>query len=165
MPGTGVALQNRSALFRLDPEHPNALAPGKRLYHTIIPAMTTHNGELHSSFGVMGGYMQPQGHLQLLVNLLDLQMSPQEALDAPRWMLAGPDAPLGAEDAGGLVHMEEGWDPAIVAALAERGHRIVPVVGGDRDIFGGGQLILRDPETGVVCGGSDPRKDGFAVGW
>jgi gamma-glutamyltranspeptidase / glutathione hydrolase len=105
VPGTGVSLQNRAALFVLDPTHPNALAPHKRPYQTIIPAMTLHHagefaGQLHASFGVMGGYMQPQGHLQMLVNMADLGMRPQQALDVPRWQLAGPHAGLGAQGRG-----------------------------------------------------------------
>jgi gamma-glutamyltranspeptidase/glutathione hydrolase len=165
VPGTGVSLQNRAALFVLDPDHPNALAPNKRPYQTIIPAMTTRDGELHACFGVMGGYMQPQGHVQMLVNVLDLGMNPQQALDVPRWQLAGPGSPLGAEEPGGLVLVEEGWAFATLAELARRGHRLVPVDGFQRGAFGGGQMILRDPVTGVLTGGSDPRKDGCAVGW
>ncbi len=165
VPGTGVSLQNRAALFVLDPEHPNALAPNKRPYHTIIPAMTTRNGELHASFGVMGGYMQPQGHLQMVVNMVALGMNPQHALDAPRWSLAGPAAGLGAEEAGGLVMVEEGWPFSVLSELSQRGHRLAPLTGRARAVFGGGQIILRDPETGVLTAGSDPRKDGCAVGW
>lgn len=165
VPGTGVSLQNRAALFALDPDHPNALAPNKRPYHTIIPAMTTREGELHASFGVMGGYMQPQGHFQMLVNLLDLGMAPQQALDVPRWRLAGPESGLGAEQPGGLVWLEEGWDWAILAELSWRGHRLALLDGPRRGAFGGGQIILRDPDTGVLTAGSDPRKDGCAVGW
>lgn len=165
VPGTGVSLQNRAALFVLDPAHPNALAPNKRPYQTIIPAMTVRGGELHAAFGVMGGYMQPQGHFQMLVNLVDLGMSPQQALDMPRWQLAGPHAGLGAQEAGGLVQMEEGWAFATLAELARRGHRLQPVDGFGRVGFGGGQIILRDPASGVLVGGSDPRKDGCAVGW
>ena len=164
VPGTGVSLQNRATLFVLDPEHPNALAPHKRPYQTIIPAMTTRDGELHASFGVMGGYMQPQGHFQMLVNMLDLGLSPQQALDVPRWALAGPGGPLGASQSGGLVRMEEGWDFATLAELARRGHRLAPVSGFGRAVFGGGQIILRHPDTGVLTAGSDPRKDGCAVG-
>jgi len=174
VPGTGVSLQNRAQLFILDPEHPNALAPNKRPYHTIIPAMTLFNeehsggefdGDLHACYGVMGGYMQPQGHLQMLVNLLDLDMSPQQALDVPRWQLANPDKGLGAIEEGGVVSMEEGWSFATLAELTRRGHPIAPVDGFERVIFGGGQIILRDPESGVLIAGSDPRKDGCAVGW
>ncbi len=170
VPGTGVSLQNRASLFVLDPDHPNALAPHKRPYQTIIPAMTLyaegeHAGALHASFGVMGGYMQPQGHLQVLVNLADLGMAPQQALDAPRWQLAGPHDGLGAGQEGGLVQMEEGWPYATLAELARRGHRIQPVDGFGRSGFGGGQIILRDPASGVLVGGSDPRKDGCALGW
>jgi gamma-glutamyltranspeptidase/glutathione hydrolase len=165
VPGTGVSLQNRAALFELDPQHPNALAPNKRPYQTIIPAMTVREGELHAAYGVMGGYMQPQGHFQVLVNLVDLGMAPQQALDMPRFMLAGPAAGLGALEAGGLVAMEEGWSYATLAELARRGHRLVPVDGFGRVGFGGGQIIQRDPDASVLIGGSDPRKDGCAVGW
>jgi gamma-glutamyltranspeptidase/glutathione hydrolase len=165
VPGTGVALQNRAALFRLDPVHPNALAPNKRPYHTIIPALTTRDGELHASFGVMGGYMQPQGHFQMLVNLLDLGMSPQQALDVPRWALVGPGGPLGADEYGGRVRVEEGWGFATLSGLARRGHNLALADGFGRSVFGGGQIILRDPETGILTAGSDPRKDGCAVGW
>ncbi len=165
VPGTGVALQNRGALFSLDPQHPNALAPGKRPYHTIIPALTTREGELHACFGVMGGHMQPQGHFQVLVNLVDLAMSPQAALDAPRWMLAAREGATGAEEPGGVLFVEEGWPFDLLADLAARGHRLAPVTGRSRAMFGGGQVILRDPESGVLIGGSDPRKDGCAVGW
>ncbi len=165
VPGTGVSLQNRAALFVLDADHPNALAPNKRPYQTIIPAMTTRDGELHASLGVMGGYTQPQGHFQMLVNLVDLDMSPQMALDMPRWQLAGPDAGLGAREEGGLVQIEEGWGFDMLAELARRGHRLAPIDGFNRITFGGGQIILRDPHTGVLMGGSDPRKDGCAVGW
>ena len=165
VPGTGVALHNRGALFSLDPAHPNALAPGKRPYHTIIPALTTREGALHACFGVMGGHMQPQGHVQVVVHLLDLGMSPQQALDMPRWMLAAQRGNVGAEEPGGLVYMEEGWDWALLADLARRGHHLAPVTGRARAIFGGGQIIVRDPETGVLIGGSDPRKDGCAIGW
>ncbi len=165
VPGTGVSLQNRAALFVLDPQHPNALAPHKRPYQTIIPAMSTRNNELHMSFGVMGGYTQPQGHMQMMVNVVALGMNPQQALDVPRWQLAGPDAGLGAQEAGGLVMIEEGWDFNILAELTRMGHRLAPIDGWRRIGFGGGQIILRDPESGVLIGGSDPRKDGCAVGW
>lgn len=165
VPGTGVSLQNRAALFVLDADHPNALAPHKRPYQTIIPAMTTYGGELHAALGVMGGYMQPQGHFQVLVNLVDFHMSPQMALDMPRWQLTNPSKGVGAPDPGGLVGMEEGWSFALMAELARRGHRLAPIDGYGRVGFGGGQVILRNPDTGVLIAGSDPRKDGCAVGW
>ncbi|MEX1020943.1 MAG: gamma-glutamyltransferase family protein [Litorilinea sp.] len=165
VPGTGVSLQNRAATFLLDPEHPNALAPNKRPYQTIIPAMTTHDGELHASFGVMGGYTQPQGHFQMLVNMVDLGLSPQAALDAPRWQLAGPTAGSGADDLGGVIEVEESFATRTLVELARRGHRLAPMDGFDRIAFGGGQIIVRDPATGVLMGGSEPRKDGAAVGW
>ena len=165
VPGTGVTLQNRAALFALDPGHPNALAPSKRPYHTIIPAMTTREGELHACYGIIGDYMQPQGHFQLLVNLVDLDMSPQKSLDMPRWRIAGPDAGLGATDPGGFVRVESSWDMAILSDLATRGHRLAPADGLSRTVFGSGQIILRDPESGVLTAGSEPRSDGCAVGW
>lgn len=165
VPGTGVSLQNRAATFRLDPAHPNALAPNKRPYQTIIPAMTVRDGELHAAYGVMGGYMQPQGHFQVLSNMVDLGMAPQQALDMPRWQLAASSPGLGAQEAGGLVFMEEGWDYSLLAELARRGHRLAPVDGFGRVSFGGGQVITRNPATGVIIGGSEPRKDGCAVGW
>lgn len=170
VPGTGVSLQNRASMFVLDPHHPNSLFPNKRPYQTIIPAMTVYGkgafeGLLHASFGVMGAYMQPQGHFQVLVHMVDLGMAPQQALDMPRWCLAAPDAGLGASEDGGVVQMEEGWDGALLAELARRGHRLSAVDGFQRSLFGGGQIIHRDPATGVLMGGSDPRKDGCAVGW
>ncbi len=152
----GVALQNRGALFSLDPAHPNRLEPGKRPYHTIIPAMATQDGALFASFGVMGGFMQPQGHLQVVSALVDAAMDPQSALDRPRFCLMGGEA-------AGQVALEEGFDFDVMAELAALGHQIVPVGGLNRNLFGGGQVILRDPETGTLWGGSDPRKDGAAV--
>ncbi|MHC4859731.1 MAG: gamma-glutamyltransferase family protein, partial [Planctomycetota bacterium] len=165
VPGTGVSLQNRGAGFTLEEGHPNVLAPGKRPYHTIIPALTTRGGELHSSFGVMGGPMQPQGHLQVLSHLLDRGSSPQEALDEPRWQLAAQRKRRGFPDPEGALLVEEGFDAGVVDGLANRGHEVRMVGGFDRVAFGGGQVILRDPETGVLTGGSDPRKDGRAVGF
>jgi gamma-glutamyltranspeptidase/glutathione hydrolase len=156
--GTGFPLQNRGANFSLDPRHPNALAPGKRPYHTIIPAMATReDGSLHASFGVMGGFMQPQGHVQVLLGLLS-GLDPQEALDRPRFC-------LDEGEPGGTVLLEEGIPEAVVRALKTRGHRIERVSGHARAVFGRGQVILRDPKTGVLCGGSDPRADGCAMGF
>jgi gamma-glutamyltranspeptidase/glutathione hydrolase len=165
VPRTGVALQNRGALFALDPGHPNCLAPGKRPYHTIIPALACRDGALYASLGVMGGFMQPQGHLQVLVNLIDLGMSPQQALDMPRWKVEAFRGSPAERWTRSPVLVEEGWSPAVLAELARKGHVLRPVGGFDRRSFGGGQVIVRNPATGVLIGGSDPRKDGCAVGW
>ena len=156
-PGTGIALHNRGALFSLDPDHPNALAPGKRPYHTIIPALATRDDMLWLCYGVMGAFMQPQGHLQVVRNMVDFGMDPQEALNALRFKVEG--------DAVGL---EEGLPAPVVAELQRLGHRVTVTEGYRRAItggFGGGQIISRNPETGVLAGGSEPRKDGCAVGW
>ncbi len=157
-PGTGVALQNRGALFSLDPAHPNCLAPGKRPYHTIIPALATQGDDLWACFGVMGGFMQPQGHVQVLVNLLDLAMLPQEALDAPRWCLLD-----GEPD--GAVAVEAGAGDELIAALRAKGHAVEVKAGLERMLFGAGQVIRRDAGTGLLTAGSEPRRDGCAVGW
>jgi len=158
--GTGISLQNRGHLFSLDPAHPNALAPGKRPYHTIIPALATYAADdsLYASFGVMGGFMQPQGHTQVVVGMVDDDLDPQAALDRPRFCLteATPTS---------RVELEEGIPIETMARLAEMGHDVVPVTGYARSVFGRGQIIRRDPETGTLCGGSDPRADGQAVGW
>ncbi len=156
-PGTGVALQNRGALFSLDPDHPNRLAPGKRPYHTIIPALATQDDELWASFGVMGGFMQPQGHLQVLVNLLNLGLTPQEALDAPRFCLLEGEP-------GGRVAIEAGAGDALIAALRAQGHDLAVTAGLERTLFGVGQVIRRTADR-VLIAGSDPRRDGCAVGW
>jgi gamma-glutamyltranspeptidase/glutathione hydrolase len=158
--GTGFSLQNRGHAFVLDPAHPNSLAPGKRPYHTIIPGMATRaaDGSLYACFGVMGGFMQPQGHVQVLLALIDDGLDPQSALDRPR---------LCIEDgtAGGRVALEEGIPLAVMAKLAEMGHDVRPVSGYERVVFGRGQIITRDPRTGVLCGGSEPRADGCAIGY
>ncbi len=158
--GTGISLQNRGALFSLDPNHPNALAPRKRPYHTIIPGLATYaeDDSLYASFGVMGGFMQPQGHVQVLVGMIDDGLDPQSALDRPRFCLteAKPDS---------RVEIEDGIPQGTMARLSEMGHDIVPVIGYARAVFGRGQIIRRDPETGVLFGGSDPRADGQVVGW
>jgi gamma-glutamyltranspeptidase/glutathione hydrolase len=164
--GWGFTLQNRGHNFSLDPAHPNALAPGKRPYHTIIPALATHASEitpglppteeLHACFGVMGGFMQPQGHLQVVIALADDGLDPQAALDRPRICIEDGKA-------GGRVALEEGIAPAVMKKLAEMGHAIRPVTGHERGIFGRGQIILREPGTGVLWAGSDPRADGCAM--
>ena len=158
-PGWGFTLQNRGYNFSLDPSHPNALAPGKRPYHTIIPALATYaeDNALYASFGVMGGFMQPQGHTQVILALIIDGLDPQAALDRPRYCIE-PD------DRGGQVALEEGIAPEVMAALKEMGHPIEAVSGMGRSLFGRGQIIRRDPQTGVLCGGSDPRADGCAMG-
>jgi gamma-glutamyltranspeptidase/glutathione hydrolase len=158
--GCGFPLQNRGAGFSLDATHPNALAPGKRPYHTIIPAMSTDpNGDLHASFGVMGGWMQPQGHMQVLVSMLVDGLDPQAAIDEPRFCIR-------TNPPHGPVHLEDGIPVDTMSVLAALGHEVVPVSGIRRSpVFGRGQIIVRDPETGVLVGGSDPRGDGAAVGY
>ena len=137
---------------------PTALEPRKRPYHTIIPAMITREADdsLFASYGVMGGFMQPQGHMQVAVALADDGADPQSALDRPRFCIE-PD------EAGSVVSLEEGIPLKVMAELAERGHRVRPVSGAGRALFGRGQVIYRDPESGVLWGGSDPRADGCAM--
>ena len=157
VPGTGIVLHNRGSLFSLDSEHRNALAPGKRPYHTIIPGMATVKGELYLCYGVMGAFMQPQGHLQVISNVVDFGMDPQASLNALRFSVTENG-----------VALEEGISSQVTEDLARRGHRTRLIHGYHRGItggFGGAQLIQRDPETGVLRGGSEPRKDGCAIGW
>jgi gamma-glutamyltranspeptidase/glutathione hydrolase len=149
---TGIALQSRGAGFTLEPGHPNEYAPRKRPFHTIIPGMVLRDGRLHLSYGVMGGPFQPQGHVQLLTGLIDFGLTPQEAIDAPRWRHT--------EDA--QVLLEHGTPRATADALAARGHEVEPAAG---FAFGGAQAILVDPATGAFIGASDPRKDGCALGY
>jgi gamma-glutamyltranspeptidase/glutathione hydrolase len=154
--GFGVFLQNRGANFVLDRNHPNALAGGKRPYHTIIPGMLVKDGELVGPFGVMGGFMQPQGHFQVVNALIDDDINPQEALDRPRWMVNGGDP-------DGTILLEEGYPVKTAARLAQLGHQIRPISGEGRNVFGSGQIIIRNGETGILFGGSDPRKDGLVA--
>jgi gamma-glutamyltranspeptidase/glutathione hydrolase len=153
-PGTGIVLQNRGGLFSLDEDHPNALAPGKRPFHTIIPALATQDGELHLCYGVMGGHMQPQGHLQVVCNMVDFGLDPQQAINALRFQVV----------ADGVL-LEEGLPAATMQELGRMGHRIHLVAGYQRVGMGGAQVIRREPDTGVLWGGSEPRKDGCAIGW
>jgi len=152
VPGTGIALQNRGAGFVLEPGHPNQVAPGKRPYHTIIPAFLTRGGQAVGPFGVMGGYMQPQGHLQMVVNTVDYGMNPQTSLDAPRWQwLQGKN-----------IEVEMAASQHIISGLDARGHRVA--VQGAVTGFGRGQIIWRLP-NGAYVAGSEPRADGCAVGY
>jgi gamma-glutamyltranspeptidase/glutathione hydrolase len=162
--GWGFTLQNRGYGFSLDPSHPNALAPGKRPYHTIIPSLITVDAVgsstipniLYACYGVMGGFMQPQGHVQVVVALVDDQADPQSALDRPRFCIEDGSA-------GGRVTLEEGIPTTVQTELDNMGHPVYAVSGYARSIFGRGQIILRDAQSGVLCGGSDPRADGCAM--
>jgi gamma-glutamyltranspeptidase/glutathione hydrolase len=150
--GWGFSLQNRGHNFSLQPGHPNQVAPGKRPYHTIIPAIATRlDGTLYACFGVMGGFMQPQGHLQVIIGLADDRLDPQEVLDRPRFCIQDD-----------IVAMEEGISLPTLEALSQMGHPIASVAGHARAVFGRGQVILRD-QDGVNWAGSDPRADGCAM--
>jgi gamma-glutamyltranspeptidase/glutathione hydrolase len=162
VPELGFGIQNRGALFTLEEGHPNALEPGKRPFHTIIPAFLTRDGEPLCAFGVMGGATQPQGHVQIVVNMLDFGMDLQEAGDAPRFVHTGSSQPTGTTmTEGGQVHLESGIPPEVHRALTKRGHRLVDRVGG----FGGYQAVCRDPRSGVLSGATESRKDGVAIGY
>jgi len=161
-PGTGFALQNRGNLFHLDANHPNGLEPGKRPFHTIVPAFVTREGKPLFSFGVMGGDMQPQGHVQILLNRLDFGMDVQAAGDAPRWRHVGSSTPTGDQmNDGGTVWLERGFPQASIDGLRAKGHQVQIRATG----FGGYQGIWIDEETGMLRGGSEPRKDGCALGF
>ena len=154
VPETGIALQNRGALFSTNRDHPNFLEPNKRPYNTIIPCMITRNSNLVSSLGVMGGFQQPQGHLQVISNMIDFGMNPQEALDSERFSVSIENDTL---------FVENSFNPDVVAALKLKGHSVSINSGFERGLFGGGQIIVRDNDEGVLFGGSDPRKDGLSV--
>jgi len=147
---TGIALQNRGSLFTLQPGHPNLVAPGKRPFHTLVPAMVTREGRPWLSFGVMGGDIQAQGHVQVLLNLIDFGMNVQEAGEAARYRLT---------NAG--IALETAIGAETRAGLQQRGHTVI----GGAGMWGGFQGILIDPRTGVLMGGSDHRKDGLAIGY
>ena len=156
----GFTLQNRGHNFSLDRAHPNVLEPGKRPYHTIIPGLLTReaDGSLLGPFGVMGGFMQPQGHMQVVVGLVDDGLDPQSALDRLRFCIESGTA-------GGGVALEAGLPRGLVKGLAARGHTVRAEVGGyEHALFGRGQIIRREPD-GVLWGGSDPRADGCAIGY
>ena len=154
---TGIMLHNRGSGFSLDPNHPNKLEPGKRPFHTLIPAMVLKDGKLLMSYGVMGGDIQAQGHSQVLINLVDRGMNLQQAIDAPRIRYIS----------GKGVMLEDTLPPSVISELVQRGHeRVLPPEGiKHRALMGGGQAIMIDPDTGALSGASDPRKDGLAIGY
>ena len=161
-PGLGFMLQDRGELFSLEEGYNNTYEPGKRPFHTIIPAFITKDGSPLMSFGVMGGDFQPQGHAQIVMNMVDYGMNVQEAGDAPRWDHSGGSSPVtGPSTDKGEVHVESGIPYETVRGLMGRGHK----VGFARGIYGGYQAIYRDPETGFYHGASESRKDGQAVGY
>ncbi len=158
----GFVLQNRAVQFSLVEAHANVVAGGKRPFHTIIPAFVMRDGQPLMSFGVMGGSMQPQGHVQIIVNMVDFGMNLQEAGDAARVNHKGSSQPTGStmED-GGVVHLEDGFSAETREELEARGHRLGPSDGS----FGGYQAIMWDREQGVYYGASEVRKDGQAAGY
>ncbi|MEW6338026.1 MAG: gamma-glutamyltransferase [Acidobacteriota bacterium] len=163
IPALGFGLQDRGAQFSLKAGHPNVLAPGKRPFHTIIPAFLGKAGVPFMAFGVMGGDMQPQGHVQVVVNLVDHAMNLQEAGDAPRFHHTGSSEPTGTTmTGGGALHLESAIPADVRRELLRRGHRIVETTGTS---FGGYQAVWRDPVTGVLLGASESRKDGCAMGY
>jgi gamma-glutamyltranspeptidase/glutathione hydrolase len=156
VPGTGIVLQNRGYSFSLDPTHANVIAPGKRPFHTLAPAMLFEDGRPRVVFGVMGGNLQAQAHVQVVTNVVDRGDNVQEALDRPRFHVLDD----------GSVALEAAYDQTVARELAARGHVVRDAVaaipyGG----FGGGQAIMIDHETGTYWGASDSRKDGAAVGF
>jgi len=163
VPEVGFGLQNRGSQFSLHEGHPNRLEPGKRPFHTIIPAFLTRDGEPVMAFGLMGGDMQPQGHVQVLVNLLDLGMNLQEAGDALRFHHTDSSEPTGTVmREGGVLHIEDGLSPEVLEELRRRGHVLQPEPVG---AYGGFQAIWRDPKTGFYVGATEKRKDGCALGY
>ena len=144
--GTGISLQNRGADFSLDPRAANCLRPGKRSYHTIIPGFLMKDDLPVGPFGVMGGYMQPQGHVQVMMNYIDFGLDPQQALDAPRWQWLRE----------GSVAVESSFPPPLALALRRRGHDVKTEL--DAALFGRGQMIVRLP-NGVLVGGTESRTD------
>jgi gamma-glutamyltranspeptidase/glutathione hydrolase len=159
----GFALQNRGTLFALDAKHLNRLEPHKRPFHTIIPGMVIKDGKPWFCYGVMGGDMQPQGQVQVLVNMIDFGMDVQAAGEAPRLEHVGSATPTGdpADKGGGTVQVERGIPDEVYDELRRRGHKLRRVAGNG----GGYQGILIDPKSGVLHGGTEARKDGCAVGY
>lgn len=153
VPDTGISLHNRGRNFSLDPEHDNRLEPGKRPYHTIIPGFLSQGKDPVGPFGVMGGFMQPQGHVQVIMNTIDFQLNPQAALNAPRWQWKE----------GKMVEVEPMFPHHLALALAARGHDVRVAL--ESTSFGRGQMIWRDAKTGVLMGGSEARTDGSVAAW
>jgi gamma-glutamyltranspeptidase/glutathione hydrolase len=153
IPDTGISLQNRGWSFKLDEDHYNRLEPGKRTYHTIIPGFLTKDGQPVGPFGVMGGFMQPQGHLQVVMNMVDFHLNPQAALDSPRWQWIKDKT----------IEVEPHFPDHIAQALSRQGHNIVKRV--DSIGFGRGQVIVKDQQSGVLAGGTEPRTDGIVAAW
>ncbi|MBN2154604.1 MAG: gamma-glutamyltransferase [Candidatus Lokiarchaeota archaeon] len=158
--GTGFVLQNRGSCFTLIQDHPNVVAPEKRPYHTIIPGMVTKNKELFACYGIMGGFNQPQAHLQVLSKLIDFHFDPQSALDALRFSILGGNP-------SGIVAVEKGEaiSSLTIEKLQKMGHEIKVVDGIGRTIFGNGQVIMRDDQNDIYISGSDPRSDGCVIGY
>ncbi|WP_301172295.1 gamma-glutamyltransferase [Brevibacillus nitrificans] len=152
IPGTGISMQNRGHNFSLDPAHDNRLEPGKRTFHTIIPGFLTKDGKAVGPFGVMGGFMQPQGHVQVVMNTIDFHLNPQASLDAPRWQWTE----------GKVVELERHFPEHLALALERKGHQIKWASLGN--YFGRGQIIWRD-ENGVLSGGTDMRTDSSIAAW
>lgn len=153
VPNTGIALQNRGYDFSMDETHPNFLKPNKKVYHTIIPGFLTKDNQAVGPFGVMGGYMQPQGHFQVVTNTVDFAMNPQAALDMPRWQWIGEKT----------IHVEPHFPNDLALALKRKGHDIAVMI--DGGTFGRGQIIWRDITTGVLYGGTESRTDGAIAAW
>ncbi len=153
IPHTGIALQNRGHNFSFDPDHDNALGPRKKPYHTIIPGFLTRGDEAIGPFGVMGGFMQPQGHMQVIMNAIDFKLNPQAALDAPRWQWIK----------GKTVWVESSVHNTLIQALIDKGHDIQ--IQKSSASFGRGQIIWRNPKTGVYVGGTEARADGAIAVW
>ena len=151
IPNTGISMQNRGSGFVLTPGHPNQVGPGKKPFHTIIPGFITRSGSPFMSFGVMGGHMQAQGHLQMMLRVMHYGQNPQAALDAPRWHVME----------NGKVALEDGIENTVIEDLKSRGHDIVTHC--PQYLFGGGQAIIKMADG--YCGGSDHRKEGLATGF
>lgn len=164
--GFGFALQNRGCNFNLEPNHPNRVESRKRPYHTIIPSMVLnpHNDELYISYGVMGGFMQPQGHVQVLLNIAHGNCTPQGALDRPRFCISSDN---------GIIYLEPGIPLKTQETLSEMGHKLRVLHGYKRAMFGRGQIIMMKKDThyatgntiNVLIGGSDPRSDGQTLSY